>query len=120
MSPSIESDILDVRFIRWPAVVVLIAHPMPAPERLRHLSTMATGELLQSDLTGRAKFVGANERAGPAPRAALLVGNLSPTPRTCDEMGGAGTCPTGSGLEKGCPGRYGLAQDGPGGLHCRA
>jgi hypothetical protein len=35
---------------------------MPAPELLRHLSTMATGELLQSDLTGRAKFVGANDR----------------------------------------------------------
>jgi hypothetical protein len=59
---SIECDGLDVWFIRWPAVVVLIAPPEPAPELLRHLSTMATGELLQSDLTVRAKFVGANDR----------------------------------------------------------
>jgi hypothetical protein len=35
--------------------------PVPSPELLRHLSTMATGELLQSHLTGRAKFVGAND-----------------------------------------------------------
>jgi hypothetical protein len=42
---------------------------MPVPELLRHLSTMATGELLQSDLTGRAKFVGANERLPTDERA---------------------------------------------------
>jgi hypothetical protein len=44
---------------------------MPAPELLRHLSTMATGELLQSDLTGRAKFVGANDRV-PADEGAEI------------------------------------------------
>lgn len=44
---------------------------MPAPELLRHLSTMATGELLQSDLTGRAKFVGANDRLPTDERAEI-------------------------------------------------
>jgi hypothetical protein len=67
----IESDILDVRFIRWPVVVVLTAHPMPVSELLRHLSTMAKRELLQSDLTGRAKFVGANERLPSDERAEI-------------------------------------------------
>jgi hypothetical protein len=42
---------------------------MPASELLRHLSTMTTGELLQSDLTGRAKFVGANDRLPTDERA---------------------------------------------------
>jgi hypothetical protein len=70
MSSSVERDILDVRFIRWPAIEVLIAHP-PAPELLRHLSTMTTGELLQSDLTGRAKFVGANDRLPTDERAEI-------------------------------------------------
>src|SRR6266496_5659579 len=45
--------------------------PMPAPELLRHLSTMATGELLQSDLTVRAKFVGANDRLPTDERAEI-------------------------------------------------
>jgi hypothetical protein len=71
VASGIESDILDVRFIRSPAVVVLIAHPMPVPGLLRHLSTMATGELLQSDLTGRAKFVGANDRLPTDERAEI-------------------------------------------------
>jgi len=44
---------------------------MPAPELLRHLSTMATGELLQSDLTVRAKFVGANDRLPTDERAEI-------------------------------------------------
>ena len=44
---------------------------MPALELLRHLSTMATGELLQSDLTGRAKFVGANDRLPTDERAEI-------------------------------------------------
>jgi hypothetical protein len=70
MSSSVERDILDVRFIRWPAIEVLIAHP-PAPELLRHLSTMTTSELLQSDLTGRAKFVGANDRLPTDERAEI-------------------------------------------------
>lgn len=71
LSLPIESDILDVRFIRWPAVVVLIAPPDAVPELLRHLSTMATGELLQSDLTGRAEFVGANDRLPTDERAEI-------------------------------------------------
>ena len=53
-----------------PAIEVLIAHP-PVPELLRHLSTMTTGELLQSDLTGRAKFVGANDRLPTDERAEI-------------------------------------------------
>ena len=70
MSSSVERNILDVRFIRRPAIEALIAHP-PAPELLRHLSTMATGELLQSDLTGRAEFVGANDRLPTDERAEI-------------------------------------------------
>jgi hypothetical protein len=69
MSLSDESDILDVRLIRSPALVVLIAHPMPVPGLLRHLSTVATGELLQSHLTGGAKFVRANDRLPTDERA---------------------------------------------------
>jgi hypothetical protein len=48
-----------------------VSTPMPAPELLRHLSTMATGELLKSDLTVRAKFVGANDRLPTDERAEI-------------------------------------------------
>jgi hypothetical protein len=48
-----------------------VSTPTPAPEPLRHLSTMATGELLQSDLTVRAKFVGANDRLPTDERAEI-------------------------------------------------
>jgi hypothetical protein len=70
MSSSVERNTLYVPFIRWPVIEVLMAHP-PDPELLRHLSTMATGELLQSDLTGRAEFVGANDRLPTDERAEI-------------------------------------------------
>jgi hypothetical protein len=44
---------------------------MSAPELLRHLSTTATGELLQSDLTVQAELVGANDRLPTDERAEI-------------------------------------------------
>ena len=39
-----------------------LPYPMPRPERLCDLSTMTPGELLESDLTDHAEFVGTNDR----------------------------------------------------------
>ena len=77
MSVSIECDSLDVPFIRWSCSRRADSPtPTPAPELLRHLSTMATGELLQSDLTVRAEFVGANDRLPTDERAEIDTGEV--------------------------------------------
>jgi hypothetical protein len=59
----IESNILDVRFIRWLALVAAErAYSNAGPALLRHLPTVAFGELLKADLTSGAKFVGTDGR----------------------------------------------------------
>jgi hypothetical protein len=73
----IQCDSLDVGLIRW-SCSCRADGPTPtrAPELLRHLSTVAMGELLQSDLTVRAEFVGANDRLPTDERAEIDTGEV--------------------------------------------